>query len=200
MLLSHKHRHNALRSRLTSGSGVGRKRGHLTPQRRRADATDGSSAEHIGGASEEPVRSCVLKLSQNSSSAPLGSDGWQSSAINGWTSPEQRAIAAPSSRELLPAYGPWCSQVPCKPSAASARQVFQYGWGAGRWSGGRWRSEERRWTFEVTANRIRVTTEMAGDQATSWSSRAGPSLHTHNLRCPSTVSGPSSTTSTAPSA
>ena len=92
----------------------------------------GSSAEHIGGASEEPVRSCVLKLSQNSSSAPLGSDGWQSSAINGWTSPEQRAIAAPSSRELLPACGPWCSQVPCKPSVASVRQVFQYGTGAGR--------------------------------------------------------------------
>ena len=56
-----------------------------------------SSVQHIGGASEEPVRSCVLKLSQNSSSAPLGSDGWQSSAINGWTSPEQRAIAGRAS-------------------------------------------------------------------------------------------------------
>ena len=159
-----------------------------------------SSVEHIGGASEEPVRSCVLKLSQNSSSAPLGSDGWQSSATNGWPSLEQRPIAVATSRELLPACGPWCSQVPCEPSASSVRQVFQSGTGAGRWSGGRWRSEERRWTFEVTANRIRVTTEMADDQATSWSSRAGPSVHTHNHWCPSTVGGPSSTTSTAPSA
>ena len=74
----------------------------------------------------------VLKLSQNSSSAPLGSDGWQSSATNGWPSLEQRPIAVATSRELLPACGPWCSQVPCEPSVASVRQVFQSGWGAGR--------------------------------------------------------------------
>ena len=142
----------------------------------------------------------VLKLSQNSSSAPLGSDGWQSSPTNRCPSLEERAIAAATSRELLPACGPWCSQAPCKPSASSARQVFQYGWGVGRWSGGRWRCEERRWTVERTQNRTSRTLLIAGDQAAPWSSRAGPSVHTHNLWWGSTVSCRRSMTSTAPSA
>ena len=109
----------------------------------------------------------VLKLSQNSSSAPLGSDGWQSSAINGCPSLEERAIAAATSRELLPACGPWCSQVPCELSASSVRQVFQSGTGAGRWSGGRWWCEERQWTVEGTENRSSATASSTSEHEQS---------------------------------
>ena len=118
------------------------------------------------------------ELTQNSLSTLSAANALLPCPINGCPSPKERPIRAASSREPLPACGPCVSQGPCELSASPVRQVVQAGWGAGRWSGGRWRSEERGWRFDPATIRFQPTSEMAGDQSPPWRLRAGPSLDT----------------------
>ena len=105
------------------------------------------------------------ELTQNSLSTLSAANALLPCPINGCPSPKERPIRAASSREPLPACGPCVSQGPCELSASPVRQVVQAGWGAGRWPGGRWRSEERGWRFTTTRNRLSNTASEAGDEA-----------------------------------